>query len=153
MTKEDKQLLLKDTCARLPYGLKVYYWEPVNLLNVQYERKQGDLVGIDTRHPCNFIIERGNNFFKDSIETTMPYLRSLLSMTKDERIEYKSLFTEQEEEYNQGCDFFTTWTLSYYDYLNISQVIDWLNAHHFDYRGLIQKGLALEAPENMYKDN
>jgi predicted AlkP superfamily phosphohydrolase/phosphomutase len=30
-------------------------------------------------------------------------------------------------------------------------VIDWLNAHHFDYRGLIEKGLALEAPEGMYK--
>jgi hypothetical protein len=30
--------------------------------------------------------------------------------------------------------------------------IDWLNAHHFDYRGLIEKGLALEAPEDMYKN-
>ena len=30
---------------------------------------------------------------------------------------------------------------------------DWLNAHHFDYRGLIPKGLALEAPEGMYKFN
>jgi hypothetical protein len=28
--------------------------------------------------------------------------------------------------------------------------IDWLNAHHFDYRGLIEKGLAIEAPEGMY---
>jgi hypothetical protein len=30
-------------------------------------------------------------------------------------------------------------------------VLDWLNAHHFDYRGLIEKGLALEAPKGMYK--
>ena len=29
--------------------------------------------------------------------------------------------------------------------------IDWLNAHHFDYRGLIEKGLALEMPKDMYK--
>lgn len=31
------------------------------------------------------------------------------------------------------------------------QVIDWLLAHHFDYRGLIPMGLALEATEGMYK--
>jgi len=31
------------------------------------------------------------------------------------------------------------------------EVVDWLNAHHFDYRGLIEKGLALEAPEGMYE--
>ena len=30
-------------------------------------------------------------------------------------------------------------------------VIDWLNAHHFDYRGLIEKGLAIKAPEVIYK--
>jgi hypothetical protein len=30
------------------------------------------------------------------------------------------------------------------------KLIDWLNAHHFDYRGLIDKGLAIEAPEGMY---
>jgi hypothetical protein len=36
-----------------------------------------------------------------------------------------------------------------YEYM--SRIIDWLNAHHFDYRGLIEKGLALEAPKGMYK--
>jgi hypothetical protein len=33
----------------------------------------------------------------------------------------------------------------------VKELGDWLNAHHFDYRGLIEKGLALEAPEGMYK--
>ena len=31
------------------------------------------------------------------------------------------------------------------------ELLDWLNAHHFDYRNLIGKGLALRAPEGMYK--
>ena len=38
-----------------------------------------------------------------------------------------------------------------YNYLEGLKVLDWLNEHHFDYRGLIEKGLALEAPKNMYK--
>jgi hypothetical protein len=29
-------------------------------------------------------------------------------------------------------------------------MIDWLNVHHFDYRNLIDKGLAIEAPDGMY---
>ena len=33
----------------------------------------------------------------------------------------------------------------------IRKISDWLNAHHLDYRGLIEKGLALEAPEGIYK--
>ena len=34
---------------------------------------------------------------------------------------------------------------------SLDKAVDWLNAHHFDYRGLIDKGLAFEAPEEMYK--
>jgi hypothetical protein len=56
-------------------------------------------------------------------------------MTPDERFEYDEL----RHFYTHGLDF------------NVDEV-DWLNAHHFDYRGLIEKGLALEAPGNMYKE-
>ena len=63
-----------------------------------------------------------------------PYLRPMSSMTEEEKAEYHSL-----------CD-------SYYGiYFDTVDSIDWLNAHHFDYRGLIEKGLAIEAPEGMYK--
>lgn len=63
-----------------------------------------------------------------------PYLRPMTSMTEEENREYEAFFNYDGVEYPE-------------DY------IDWLNAHHFDYRGLIPKGLALEAPENMYKVN
>jgi len=60
-----------------------------------------------------------------------PYLRPMSSITKNEYEEETTLFG-----WNTGWEHY-----------------DWLNAHHFDYRGLIEKGLALEAPEGMYKIN
>ena len=62
------------------------------------------------------------------IENTKPYLRPMSSMTKEEKDAYDTLTM---------CN--ASWV-----------VVDWLNAHHFDYRGLIEKGIALEAPEGMY---
>ena len=62
-----------------------------------------------------------------SIEDVKPYLRPLSSMTEEEDFIYSQLPDGHIDEY------------------------DWLNAHHFDYRGLIPMGLALEAPEGMYK--
>ena len=61
-----------------------------------------------------------------------PYLRPMSSMTEEEIQSYNDI------EYCSGVGFYTY------------PVIDWLNAHHFDYRELIEKGLAIEAPEGMY---
>lgn len=58
----------------------------------------------------------------------VPYLRPMSSMTDEERKEY--------------------WDIT--SVSNHCAAIDWLNAHHFDYRGLIEKGLAIEAPKGMY---
>ena len=62
-----------------------------------------------------------------------PYLRPMSSMTEEEKKEYnKVMFQSERYEDDYAAD------------------VDWLNKHHFDYRGLIEKGLALEAPEGMY---
>jgi hypothetical protein len=74
----------------------------------------------------------GPHYIKDHPEKVKPYLRPLSSMTEEESEEYKSI------------------TESFIGF-NIGEDTDWLNAHHFDYRGLIPKGLALEAPKDMYK--
>ena len=66
---------------------------------------------------------------KDTTFQIKPYLRPMSSMTEEERKEY--------------------WDIT--SVSNHCAAIDWLNAHHFDYRGLIEKGLALESPEGMYK--
>ncbi len=71
--------------------------------------------------------------YKFDIEEVKPYLRPMSSMTKEERKEYHSY-----------CYYYCG------NYFDTVRSIDWLNAHHFDYRGLIEKGLALEAPEGMY---
>ena len=110
--QEEKQLLLRDLSARLPYGVKF----------------QGEDSNVYTLDAANyFALQVEGVVFK-------PYLRLMSSMTEDERFEYDEL----QHFYTHGFDF------------NVDEV-DWLNAHHFDYRGLIPMGLALEAPNNMYK--
>lgn len=124
MTQEEKQLLLQDICARLPYGVKATTtsngWRDVYVVSGYND----DRIYMD----CPVYDEGDDEWL---IESVKPYLRSMESMTKEEK-----------EEYNIIVDaLFDT---------GISYLNDWLNSHHFDYRGLIPKGLAIEAPEGMY---
>ena len=120
MTKENKELLLKDLCGRLPYGVKVLI--------------KGKTMTDSTRKQL-----APNNIFgiQKDVLYVKPYLRPMSSMTEEER-----------EEYRTECKKVL---LMRYRVNSHYPVTDWLNAHHFDYRGLIEKGLALEAPEGIYK--
>lgn len=120
MTQE-KQLLLKDLCARLPYG-------------VRYKGDGG--WGIN---PYQHTTSLGIILLS---EEPLVYLRPMSSMTEEERNEYFD-FRNQEL---QRVAFAEVGRES-----AIAEISDWLNAHHFDYRGLIENGLALEAPDCMYK--
>lgn len=115
------QEVLIDLCERLPYGVKV------------------SAIGWDK--PIYLMQLDINRLFSSSLDTPKPYLRPMSSMTEEEREEYTSYcfeqpFLQKDKTPNLG---------------SIPMCIDWLNAHHFDFRGLIEKGLALEAPTNMYK--
>lgn len=138
MTKEDKELLLKDLCGRLPYGVKLDVDGDIcTLLDIDTE--EGDSINGETFHKVGF---KAPDIFYNfcALSEVKPYLRSMSSMT--------------EEEYDNLCNS-CTWlwfkddlrTVTHGDY----KCYDWLNAHHFDYRGLITMGLALEAPADMYK--
>ena len=154
MTKEGKQLLLKDLCARLNCGVEVYaQYEPTG------EWYNGRLVGIDLEdEPC-FTVQ----FYKPVPYTNYcnkkeikPYLRPMSSMTEEEKRELQSFYP--------GC-FGNQWldikkgTIELFEcgstitlYLNDSEkIVDWLNKKMFDYHGLIPMGLALEASEGMYE--
>ena len=123
MTKEDKELLLKDLCARLPYGFVIYRESDNSNIKINYID--------DFFHFLDF--SDGEDF--------KPYLRPMSSMTDEEKEEFDNL-------YNWSCPnskFLRT------KIIDVSELIDWLNAHHFDYRGLIERKLALEAPEDIYK--
>ena len=125
MTQEDKELLLMDICARLPYGI-VILDEPA--------KHFGKLLRIDI-NMLDVYYDGEENEERQTIMNIKPYLRRMSSMTKEERKEWMVFI------YAQACVFLAS----------LDKAIDWLNAHHFDYRGLIEKGLALEAPEGMYK--
>ena len=106
MTQEDKQLLLKDLTARLPYGVICEFSKD----KISVTAKLG-LSGLE-EFICGTDVK--------------PYLRRMSSMTEEEKEDFEAF----------RC---------------IDGLFDWVNTNHFDYRGLISMGLALEAPEGMYK--
>ena len=122
MTQEEKQLLLQDLSARLPYGVMIQIPE----LFYPQRKVTEKLVSINDLWHFN-----DNGTY---IENVRPYLRPMSSMTEEEKIDYRAFFNYDGVEYPE-------------------EYIDWLNAHHFDYRGLIEKGLAIAVTEenNPYK--
>lgn len=122
----DPELLTKDTCARIPYDLKVNYADKVY-----------DVLGY-TNNKLIIVLPFMSNLEGHPIETCKPYLRPMSSMTEEEKDYYDSITYTEDETHFKGV-----WC---------NTVVDWLNAHHFDYRGLIEKGLAIEASEGMYND-
>ena len=131
MTQEEKQLVLIDLSARWLYGVIV---SPLDC-------GKAKVVGFKDKHPLLFDLILQKEYERPwEIEYIKPYLRPLSSMTEEETKEYKHLVAFSGSP-NEAANF-----------------INWLNAHHFDYRTddegktLIEKGLALIAPEGMYND-
>jgi len=126
MTQEDKELLLKDLSAKFPYGI---------IINVNGRNER-----IDEINPFEEIITCGFQSF--DVDECKPYLRPMSSMTEEEYKEYSKLWDLQDEFPTDADIRFKI------------DVFDWLNAHHFDYRGLIEKGLAISVTEenNSYKE-
>lgn len=124
MTQEEKNLLIKDLCSRLPHKQKVCYKIHDNSEEIT-ETLSGCLL----------------DYFKTGkIAVVKAYLRPLTSMSEDEEIEFcMTVF-----------DTVLRITEKKHTCLVSFEQINWLDAHHFDYRGLIEKGLALEAPEGLY---
>lgn len=141
MTQEDKQLLLKDLCPRLPYATKVFY-EYVDDLD---KKTYGYSLTLNTW--CINELEAEKAIVK-------PYLRPMSSMTEKEKKELKEVLSPQGTAIYEcnGISIPLSHFGEFVPYEYMGRVICWLNAHHFDYSGLIEKGLALEAPEGMYND-
>lgn len=139
MTQEDKQLLLKDLCARLPYNVVIRCTDS------------------DTDYKCFLTtgilheIQNGYEYYDYK-----HYLRPMSSMTEEEfekLKEYSGLKYGQLDlaSFQNGTYKCLDFYLSEVPSDVVILVFDWLNAHQFDYRNLILMGLALEAPEGMYK--
>lgn len=133
MTQKDRELLLKDLCARLSCGVVV-----------NYDGLARPLFGIEPTQHFQITLDNAldgehNGLVYVSLdvdgEVPKPYLRPMSSMTEDEKIDYRAFFNYDGVEYPD-------------------EYIDWLNVHHFDYRGLIPKSLAIEVTKenNLYKE-
>lgn len=139
MVQEDKDLLLRDLCARLPYRVRAHYdmnadpyWDGDSSTDTYLDNNPtGDdnLRGFSCGY---FKLDCADGIRAECIK---PYLRSMSSMTKEEKKKFIDTI--------QGDD------KSILD--ETIRLIDFFNSIHIDYRGLIEKGLALEAKKGMYK--
>ena len=133
MTREDKHLLLITLCGMLPYGLFCKTDKGDGKL-ISIECSAGEVLAyVDFGYP------QAEEYDLNDGDTVKPYLRPMSSMTEEERREYDKLIAKCI--YDPEAYFFD----------NYDRLYDWLNSHHFDYRGLIEKSLAIVAPEDMYK--
>lgn len=149
MTQEEKELVIKDICIRLPYGVI----EQVNDgLKGTYDSR---LVQVFCdRLSCSVSVY---NPLKECIciDSVKPYLRPMSSMTEEEKNEFALTVSPQGSAiyYNEYIGIPSSHLTQEIPYKYLANVLDWLNAYHFDYRGLIPKGLAISTEEfNPYKD-
>ena len=141
MTREEKELVIKDLCGRLPYGVIVQVNDGLKGI---YDRRLVQVFCDRESCSVNVCTPLSECICIDSVK---PYLRPLSSMTEEEYNEMFNEFYLAQEEFSR-------------DYSNTDFVgkiiandmvrLDWLNKNMFDFRWLIRKGLAIEAPEGMY---
>lgn len=158
MIPEQKQLLFADLCARLPYGVKIH----IDFINSTRSHIIGDAtldtITSQTNQTFDFVdFEQDYNNGDVApihgysggkllmVDEFKPYLRSMSSMTEEENEELKYEIELELQALASGGGHNTV------NAAPAAFEIDFYNKHHFDYRGLIPMGLALEAPEGMYK--
>ena len=126
MTQEEKDLLLKDLCARLPYGVKV---------KITSRESKNRIVHLTEDNICHLT--------SDWWSECKPYLFPLSSMTEEQHKEFYDKYC-----WSDGGDNFEMDSCSHYYALG---KFDWLDKNHIDYRGLIPMGLAEDATDkNIY---
>lgn len=148
MTQEEKQLLWKDLCARLPYRVRCKCINGLGGGETDHGvlKYIGNCNGVISNYYEDIPIDSGcvNNVFYP-IENIKPYLRPMSSMTESEMEELRELcggiVWKKDTLRDEVLDI-------YYRH----DALDWLLKHHFDTCGLIGMGLALEAPEGMYDE-
>lgn len=132
MTQDDKDLVLHDLCARLPYGVKAQV--------LGWDEEKGEVevpLKIYSINTDGYVYFETNDYDVNylPVEDVRPFLRPMSSMTEEEKLEFS--------------------IVPIYAFIHYNEIakMDWLNAHHFDYRGLIDRGLAIEVTDdnNPYK--
>ena len=131
MKQEDKQLLLVDLCSRLPYNVKCQFEDTIRVTDGESDPFYDYIL---SARNLDLFINHKNFYIK-------PYLRPMSSMTEEERAEFYKVGGIMSHKVETDTYVLTAFSPEAYD---------WLNKHHFDYRELIPKGLAIKAPEEIY---
>ena len=140
MKQEEKELLLKDLCSRLPYGVKisVLSWD---------EREMEYIDRVDVLYSVNGdeYIKSTNEDYDFSLEDIKPYLFPLSSMTDEQKQYLKNRFC-----YDWDGEPYDLWKCQI-EIGDADELIDWLHKNHFDYRNLINKNIAIDCTNlNIY---
>ena len=132
MTQEDKELLLKDLCTRLPYEVKVQYKD--DIFTIDYISGIYEEIKLDT--PDRYTID---------ISEVKPYLFPFSSMTREQLFEVQEMLGKNEIEIEDGFLHIVDSDRNVITYLEILALLEWFYKNHFDVYGLIPMGLALDA--------
>ena len=128
MTQNDKDLLLKDLCARLLYGVKVAFFNE----DLTHHSEPKTLIGIECINNLNYSRLEDEDGNTTIVEFVKPYLFPLSSMTEEQKKELRTF---------DSLDAESTMSLGEW----AIQLVDFYNKYHLDYRGLIPMGLANDA--------
>ena len=137
MNKEEKELLLRDLCNRLPYNVmcQVEFKE-----DGKYNSKVMLLSGIFTDEA--YFTTKGGSIYSNEYK---PYLFPLSSMTSEQLFEVQEIMGKNEIEIEDGFFNIIESSRNTITYLEILAVLEWFYKNHFDINGLIEKGLAIDA--------
>ena len=144
MKQEDKELLLKDLCARLPYGVKCKVWYNDKTLDIKS-------TGIDFYTNTVNLDIPGDDNAKVYVDNIKPYLFPLSSMTEEQKNQLKEIW---DADMNKALDYAISGEEGLSDLFQLSaakKVINWFIKNHFDFQGLIPKELAIDCTNlNVY---
>ena len=143
MTQQDKDLLLRDLCARLPYGVILKGETSIDGTINNIATLDAKLLAVDLSTGFITIKDESHNW-PLRIGSFKPYLRPLSSMTQEERDKFCDIGGVISYRPTDGKQYIVAF---------VPEALDYLNSIHADYRGLIEKGLAIEVTDenNPYK--
>lgn len=156
MKQEDKILFVKDLCSRLPYGVRVCYVSSefsgvLHNISVLHMYEGND----DSDKPDSIVDYVADiDFFGDGypyeVEEFKPYLFPLSSISSEQLKEVSEILGKDVEIFDNYMNI-VEHTRNTFSYLELDALFDWFNKNHFDYRNLIEKGLAIDCTNlNIY---
>ena len=156
MKQEDKILLVKDLCSRLPYGVRVCHMSSefsgvlhnISVLHMYEGNSDSDKYDSIVDYVADI------DFFGDGypyeVEEFKPYLFPIASISSEQLKEVSEILGKEVEVFDNYLNI-VDHTRNTFSYLELDALFDWFNKNHFDYRNLIEKGLAIDCTNlNIY---